>query len=75
MNQKIIRFFLPLTLLILVSCSEETAKKSDLVKDKYQEGVHFELLKNPSAVRISTRLKWLKFFGLAVIIAMLLSLT
>ena len=74
MNQKIIRFFLPLTLLILVSCSEETAKKSDLVKDKYQEGVHFELLKNPSAVRY-TKLEVVKFFGLAVIIAMLLSLT
>ena len=62
MNQKIIRFFLPLTLLILVSCSEETAKKSDLVKDKYQEGVHFELLKNPSAVRNSTKVEVVEVF-------------
>ncbi len=62
MNQKIIRFFLPLALLILVSCSEETAKKSDLVKDKYQEGVHFELLKNPSAVRNSTKVEVVEVF-------------
>ena len=62
MNRKIIRFLLPLALLIFVSCSEEADTKTNLVKDKYQEGVHFELLKNPSAVRNSTKVEVVEVF-------------
>ena len=62
MNRKIIRFLLPLALLIFVSCSEEADSKTNLVKDKYQEGVHFELLKNPSAVRNSTKVEVVAVF-------------
>jgi thiol:disulfide interchange protein DsbA len=62
MNQQVIRFFTLLTLFIFISCSEDKANASEQVQEKYQEGVHFEILKTPSAVRDSSKIEVVEVF-------------
>jgi thiol:disulfide interchange protein DsbA len=62
MNQQIIKFFLPLVFFIFVSCSEEIDSTPGQVQDKYQEGVHFAVLKNPSTVRDSSKVEVVEVF-------------
>ena len=62
MNIQIIRFFTFFTLFVFISCSEDKANTANLIQEKYQEGVHFEILKNPSAVRDSNKIEVVEVF-------------
>jgi len=62
MNQKIIQYCLPLFFFMFISCSEEKNNTTGLSQDKYQEGVHFELLKKPSAVRDNSKVEVVEVF-------------
>ena len=62
MNIRIIRFFTLFSLLTIISCTEGNTDTSETVKEKYQEGVHFQLLKNPSAVRDVSKIEVVEVF-------------
>ena len=62
MNAQIIRFFTLFSIFIFISCSEDKVNASDLKPEKYQEGVHFEILKNPSSVRDSNKIEVVEVF-------------
>ena len=62
MNTQIIRFFTLFSIFLFISCSEDKVNASDLKQEKYQEGVHFEILKNTSAVRDSNKIEVVEVF-------------
>jgi thiol:disulfide interchange protein DsbA len=62
MNTQIIRFFTLFSIFVFISCSEDKVNASDLKQEKYKEGVHFEILKNPSAVRDSNKIEVVEVF-------------
>jgi thiol:disulfide interchange protein DsbA len=62
MNTQIIRFFTLFSIFLFISCSEDKVNASDLKQEKYKEGVHFEILKNPSAVRDSNKIEVVEVF-------------
>ena len=62
MNKQSIRFFSFLVVFFFISCSDNETNASELPQEKYQEGVHFELLKNPSAVRDTSKIEVVEVF-------------
>ena len=62
MNKQSIRFFSFLVVFFFISCSDNETNTSELSQEKYQEGVHFELLKNPSAVRDTSKIEVVEVF-------------
>ena len=62
MNIRSIRFFFFLVVFFFVSCSDNETNASELSQEKYLEGVHFELLKNPSAVRDTSKIEVVEVF-------------
>ena len=68
-----IRFnFFFLTFILLAGCSsEEPVALEANSADQYREGVHYELLDNPTTVRDPSKIEVTEVFGLAATIAML----
>ena len=62
MNKQSIRFFSFLVIFFFISCSDNETNASELSQEKYLEGVHFELLKNPSAVRDTSKIEVVEVF-------------
>ena len=62
MNKQSIRFFSFLGVFFFISCSDNETNASELSQEKYLEGVHFELLKIPSAVRDTSKIEVVEVF-------------
>ena len=51
MKIKVQKSFLVFLIATLLSCTEDSVSNDNLVSERYQEGTHYSILKNPTATR------------------------